>query len=405
MKNRAPTAATAAAPCRLESLEERQLFSAMGTMNVIDAGPGASAIAWYTLDGTKDYALAGAYNWTRAAANPGTYAGRPNPGQTFAAFCLEPDQEFPSGTNVGYTVVDLASSPPSGSSHGPMGAAKADQVRELWGRFHAGIGTDNNKAAAFQMAMWEIVTDTGKDLTKGAFVADTSSASGAAIEQQAQAWLNQLTGCGPKANLLALSSCTDQDQVFEVPPQVCNPLKRGMTATIGFWQNKNGQALLKSLNGGPNATNLGNWLATNFPNLWGANAGTNNLAGKTNTQIAAYFVSKFNVKGMKLDAQVLSVAFATYVTNASLAGNVAAKYGFVVSAQGTGAATLGSGSGGAALGLGKNATISVWQALKAADQLSAGGTGASKFEMFNGNATLRNSANTLFSYINEHGDI
>src|SRR5690606_28342088 len=30
----------------------------------------------------------------------------------------------------------------------------------------------------------------------------------------------------------------------------------GQTASIGFWQNKNGQSLIKSLNGGPGATNL-----------------------------------------------------------------------------------------------------------------------------------------------------
>jgi hypothetical protein len=385
--------------CQLEALEDRQLFSAMGTMNVIDSGVAPSLITSYTLNNVKDYAYAGVSNWTRSATNPGTYAGSPTPGETFGTFCLEPDQEFPSGANVAYNVIDLESDP----ENGPMGAAKASAIRELWGRFRTAIGSDNTKAAAFQMAVWEIVTDTGRDLSSGVFRAGAGNAAEIAIKNQAQSWLNQVNGSGPKANLLALASPSDQDLVFEVP--TLSPLQRGQTATIGYWQNKNGQALLKSLNGGPGATNLGNWLATNFPNLWGASAGANNLAGKTNAQIASYYVTKFNVRGQKLDAQVLSVAFATYVTNSNLAGNVAAKYGFKVNAMGTGSATVSVGTAGAACGVANNTNLSVWQILRATDQLSAGGTGASRFDLYNGNQALRNLANTLYTYVNEHGDI
>ena len=66
-----------------------------------------------------------------------------------------------------------------------------------------------------------------------------------------------------------------------------------------------------------------------FPNMYGANAGSHNLAGKTNAQIASYFTQLFNVSGMKIDAQALAVSLAIYVTNTNLAGNVAAQYGFV----------------------------------------------------------------------------
>jgi hypothetical protein len=381
----------------IETLEERQLFAAMGTINVTDMGTNPAVVVSYTLNGAKDYAEAGVYNWARSATNPGTYAGTPTPGQTFGAFCIEVDQELPSSPNIGYTVTDLAA----------LGAAKADQLKELWGRFRSSIGTDNTKAAAFQTAVWEIVSDTGRNLSSGIFRADTSSASGAAVANQAQSWLSQINGCGPKANLLAMSSPTDQDQLFEVPP--CTPttkLKKGMTATIGFWQNKNGQALLNGLNGGPGAKNLGNWLASNFPNLWGANAGANNLAGKTNAQVAAFYLTKFNVKGMKLDAQMMSVAFATYVTNSSLVGGtMAGKYGFIVNTLGTASATISVGSSGAAFGVANNTTLTVWQVLKAADQLSAGGSGSAKFDPYNGNAGLRSLANTVFTAINEGGDI
>ena len=379
------------------------MFASLGTINVIDAGTGPSSLVSYTVNGTADFADAGVFHWVRSATNPGTYAGIPLAGQKFDAFCLEPDQEIPSGANVAYTVVDLASAPPDGATGGAMGAAKADQIAELWGRFRTAIGTDGVKAAAFQLAIWEIVTDSGKDLDGGVFRADTSTAAGGTIANQAQAWLNAVNGTGAKANLLAMSSGVDQDQVFEVPPTT--PLTKGQTATIGFWHNKNGQALLKSLNGGANATQLGNWLATNFPNLWGANAGPNNLAGKTNTQVAAFFTSKFKLTGQKLDAQVLGVAFATYVTNSSLAGTAASKYGFKVDAAGTGSSTINVGKSGAAFGVANNTSITVMQALTEANQLSAGGTGATQFDIYNGNQTLRNQANVIFSLINERGDI
>src|SRR5207244_262988 len=98
------------------------------------------------------------------------------------------------------------------------------------------------------------------------------------------------------------------------------PVHAGQTAAIGFWHNKNGQDLIKSLNGGANAIQLGNWLAATLPNMYGASAGANNLDGKTNTQVAAFYTSLFvrtsSVNGPpKVDAQSLAVALAVYVTN------------------------------------------------------------------------------------------
>lgn len=384
----------------LESLEERRMFAAFGTMNVIDAGTGPSMVVSYTVDGVNDTSEAGVLKWTRSAVNPGTYAGKPVAGQAFNAFCIEPDQEFGNLPNASYKVVDLESAPEEGSPRGALGSVKAEQIRELWGRFRSAIGNDGAKAAAFQLAMWEIVMDNTHDVSAGAF---TVGDGAPAVKAQAQAWLDALTGSGPKANLLALTHPSDQDQVFEIPPTVT--LVRGMTATIGYWQNKNGQALLKSLNGGSSATNLGNWLAGNFPNLWGASAGANNLAGKTNAQVAAYYVSKFTVKGMKLEAQILGAAFATYVTNSILAGSAAVKYGFIVNGTGTGAAGVNVGSNGAAFGVANNTTLSVWELLKATDAKSAGGSGAGQYDAYNGSKGLRSMANSVYTFVNETGDI
>src|SRR5262249_23294756 len=60
---------------------------------------------------------------------------------------------------------------------------------------------------------------------------------------------------------------------FGERPSVGAPVQSGQAARIGFWNNKNGQALIKALNGGV-GTQLGDWLATNFPNMFGSRAGS-----------------------------------------------------------------------------------------------------------------------------------
>ena len=173
----------------------------------------------------------------------------------------------------------------------------------------------------------------------------------------------------------------------------------GQTATIGFWQNKNGQALINSLNGSASSTALGNWLANNFSSLYGSGAGTRNLAGKTNSQIAAFYLTLFKVKGQKLDAQVLATALAVYVTTNSLSRNVATQYGFLVTNAGTGASTFNVGSNGLAFGVANQTTLTVFQILKAANQQAQQGV------LYNGNVDLRNRANTVLDGINQTGDI
>jgi hypothetical protein len=182
-------------------------------------------------------------------------------------------------------------------------------------------------------------------------------------------------------------------------PQVGNPIQHGQTAGIGFWNNKNGQALIKCLNGGPTATQLGNWLAESFPNLFGAEAASNNLAGKTNAQVAAFFQTRFVLKGVKLDAQVLATAFSVYVTTRSLASTAATPYGFVVSAEGTGAAMVDVGANGTAFDVANGTVMTVM------DVLQATARKAKKGVLFDGNDPLRKMANAVFSDINQLGDI
>src|SRR5262249_1324494 len=121
----------------------------------------------------------------------------------------------------------------------------------------------------------------------------------------------------------------------------------GLTGDMGFWHNSQGQALITSFNSGSTSTALSAWLAATFPNLYGVNAGANDLTGRSNAQVAAFYQTQFALAGPKVEAQVLATALNVYATTSSLGGAWAQAYGFAVSAAGLGARTYNVGSDGA----------------------------------------------------------
>ncbi|HEV3447989.1 MAG TPA: LamG-like jellyroll fold domain-containing protein [Gemmataceae bacterium] len=191
---------------------------------------------------------------------------------------------------------------------------------------------------------------------------------------------------------------------FGEQPATTGPVQKGQTAGIGFWNNKNGQALIKALpvvtNADGSVTSVANWLAATLPHMFGADAGSNDLTGKTNAYVAALFQQDFLLKGVKLDAQVLATALSVYATNATLdSTGVAGKYGFTVSGDGVGTAAVNVGSNGDAFGVANNSTLTVMELLLATDAQAINGL------LFNGNTTKRNEANTVFSVLNQAGGI
>jgi hypothetical protein len=176
-------------------------------------------------------------------------------------------------------------------------------------------------------------------------------------------------------------------------------VQSGQGATIGFWQGKNGQALIGSFNGGPTAMALGNWLAASFSNLFGAGAGSNNLAGMTNAQVAAFYLNSFNQSGLKLTTQILATALNVYATTLSLGGTAAQAYGFTVNAYGLGASSYSVGTNGAAFGVSNNTVLDIYQMLLAANANAAGGV------LYGGNATLQLDAANVFSAVNVAGGV
>ena len=187
-------------------------------------------------------------------------------------------------------------------------------------------------------------------------------------------------------------------------------VRSGEAATVGFWANSNGQALLTSYT----STALGTWLGTTYPNLFG------NLNGATGTQVAGYFLKvKAAMSGSIWNtyAQSLATALGVWVTTTGLGWNTSAtgptNYGFH---QGFGGAGLGDiyynvGSNGASLGVANNTLMKVKNLLNYFNSKCArtGGsyTALPTSIVFYGNndASMLSRANNVFNGINNKGDI
>ena len=222
-------------------------------------------------------------------------------------------------------------------------------------------------------------------------------------------------------------------------------IERGRTVTIGFWQNKNGQALIKSLNGGENSTVLATWLAETLSNLYGNGilADMDGDGDVDNADIAATFAQLFkrNAKTSpggppKLDAQVMAVALATFVTKESLVGmrydaaqgdvfrdasgaplvdaSLIARvesYGFDCTAGGVGSTWFDVGASGAAFGVADGTQRQIIDLLLATDLLSRNGLlyddddegEDGHGELDECELLLRTLANDVYSRINERG--
>jgi hypothetical protein len=157
--------------------------------------------------------------------------------------------------------------------------------------------------------------------------------------------------------------------------------------------------LRRAFNGG-SGTQLADWLAATLPNMFGANAGSDDLAGKSNADVAALFQRDFVEQGPKLGAQVLATALSVYATNATLdSTQAAATYGFTVSGAGVGTAMVNVGSNGDAFGVANNTTLTVMDLLLATDDQALNGL------LYNGNLTRRKEANAVYSALNQEGNI
>jgi hypothetical protein len=173
---------------------------------------------------------------------------------------------------------------------------------------------------------------------------------------------------------------------------------KGDTATIGFWANTNGQALLKSYK----TSSIGTCLASTYPNLFG------NLNGANGSQVAAYLLKAKHASGTlngNTYAQALATALNVWVTTTGLGWNTTEtgpqQYGFHQACLG--GCCYNVGNNGASFGVNNQTMQTVSYCLCCLDCMTTASNGS--FTFYNNNTTLTNGANIVLNGINESGDI
>jgi hypothetical protein len=170
------------------------------------------------------------------------------------------------------------------------------------------------------------------------------------------------------------------------------------TKPSNWWAGILGRELINSFGPTSSGLSLANWLAATFPNLYGVNAGANNLTGKSNAQVAAFYLTLFNMHAaLKLDAKVLNTALDVFASTRSLGGGVAQNYGFLVNSVGLGAYLWNIVYSGAAFGVPNFTVLNVYQILQATNKFAVDG------KAWGMNALLRNKGYSVFSGIDGDG--
>lgn len=164
-------------------------------------------------------------------------------------FCIELHESAPSVTSR-YDVIA-----PDNNYNGylgeTLGSQKSNYLRELWANYYdpswANGGSysiqENNSAAAFAVAVWEIVyedlpcTAAGYDVTIDGTVGLGGFRAEGVDTATANKWLQSLTGAGAKADLLVVSSAGNQNFLVAVP-EPATFLLLGLGGSLGVFGRK-----------------------------------------------------------------------------------------------------------------------------------------------------------------------
>jgi hypothetical protein len=149
----------------------------------------------------------------------GVYAGIYNNtvnGVFTPGFCIDVSRDSGAAT-ADYNYTSLASS--ALAPAGPMGAAAATTVEQLWYNYYAAAENNGATAAALQLAIWETVEKgpgLGYDITVGT---DPTSAAAQAEANSMVAYVDSLRPGTDVANLVGLTSPDSQNYVVAAVPE------------------------------------------------------------------------------------------------------------------------------------------------------------------------------------------
>jgi hypothetical protein len=187
----------------------------------------------------------GPLNWTfNRSASDNALLDTLVPGTSLTTYCIEGTQDVYLGQNTTFSSIltDVIGAPQDnvGSVYA-MDAAKAAVLSKLWDAHYSQSLTSGHTAAAFQLAVWEIVNDGGitPDFDGGNFKA-VGSDNPSSEASLAKTWLTTLNDVTPTEHyqLYALIDARLQDQVFGIDPPLPVPLPAalpvGLAALAGM---------------------------------------------------------------------------------------------------------------------------------------------------------------------------
>ncbi len=379
------------------------LFAPGVTPNATDSNNVYSGTV--TIDGNGTYSsggyvptTAGVYQWVVV------YSGDANNNRATSGYGSEPETVTPASPAISTTpggtvtcggIVNLTDSALLSAGYNPTGTI-------TFYLFAPGItpnGNDSNN----------VYTDTVSVNGNGTYTTSMGNNPGgyAATTTGTYQWLAVYSGD---------ASNNGASDTFGNEPETVNSscsVGSGQYATCSFWQGRNGQSIICSFNNGPNDTQLGNWLASSFPSLFGCSnpyissylnqCHASSLAGLTNSQIAT-LCTKLSTSGTAQNtyAQAFACALGIYADTSPFGGNSTCQgNGFSVTWAGASGATCNVGSNNTPFGVSRNTSLSVYSILQKLNGNFSSSTG----NFYGGNQSTTTAACNVLNGINTTGHI
>jgi hypothetical protein len=185
--------------------------------------------------------ITGRINWTIQSNN--NYKGSLGAvGSPLSTYCIDITHSVTTGSAYTYNI-DPALGADTQVIQGGFTQSQVDHLSELYGKYYSDAGTSNLKAAAFQLAVWDIVYNDSLIQNDGtisgtaAFTfsynsndAGFSTANANALPGQITTYLKDL-GSDPKADLRVLDSTSgNQNQLVLAAPEPSSLVLAGIGA-------------------------------------------------------------------------------------------------------------------------------------------------------------------------------